>query len=306
MTFLNILKEYELTIKIEYADNYYSDMRKKLLVAFECLGLYDLSIFKAENGKDYNFLSSDKEYIFHLLRSETSPLFRNIKGNKMTTNDYISLVSEVERLFDFIKPYSKNEDEYNKIISEISTNVRYPILKRFASIQNSCYSLLAYYESILKDSGEVTEIDNWCYLTADDKVRLFDELITATKKWVNLVERIGEFRADEVLEAIENTSIENISTYVLVENAIAEEYCRAYKERPQANFAKARSVRSMVAKIKSREDEACNLKLDLAKKYCEEHNIDFQQYLSEKEIAETPDFTPVSSDSVFDKVLNDL
>lgn len=306
MTFLDILKEYDKEREIIYPSDYYNDMRKKLLVAFECLGLFDLTIFKAGNGKDYDFFETSKEYIFHLLKSETSPLFRNIKGNKMTMGDYIALVSEVEQLFDFIKPYTKNENEYKKIISEISSNVRYPLLKRFASIQNTYYSLLTYYESIIKDTGEVTEIDNWCYLTADDKVKLFDELIIATKKWVDLVEKIGEYRADEVSEAIENASIENIDTYVLVENAIAEEYCKAYKDRPQPNFPKSRSIKAMVSKIKSREDEAYSLKLDLAKKYCDKHNIDFQVYLSEKELAETPDFTPSSTKSAFESMQNDI
>ena len=304
MTFLDILKEYDKEHEIIYPSDYYNDMRKKLLVAFECLGLFDLTIFKAENGKDYDFFETSKEYIFHLLKSETSPLFRNIKGNKMTMDDYISLASEVEQLFDFIKPYTKDEEEYKEIIYEISSNVRYPILKRFASIQNTYYSLLTYYESIIKDTGEVTEIDNWCYLTADDKVKLFDELITATKKWVNLVEKIGEYRADEVSEAIENASVENIATYVLVENAIAEEYCKAYKARPQPDFSKSRSGKALVSKIKSREDEVYNLKLDLAKKYCDTHNIDFQQYLNEKEFAEAPDFTPSSTESVFETIQN--
>ena len=53
MKFLEILREYNPHQEITYLSNYYSDMRKKLIVAFECLGLYDLEIFKSENGKDY-------------------------------------------------------------------------------------------------------------------------------------------------------------------------------------------------------------------------------------------------------------
>ena len=96
MNFKEILKEYDQSRKVLYAEDYYNDSRKKLQVAFECLGLYDLTIFKATNGKDYSFLDEKKEYIFHLLEMETSPLFRNIKGGKMTMENYVELVDEVE------------------------------------------------------------------------------------------------------------------------------------------------------------------------------------------------------------------
>ena len=229
MTLVDILKEYDKT-RIEYAENGYGDTRKKLLVAFECLGLYDLEIFKSENGKDYCFVESGKEYIFYLLDRETSPLFRNIKGNKMTMDNYVELTEEVERLFEFVKIHTRSEEEYKRVVSEISSNVNYPIIKRHAKFQTTDYIFSTYYESMVRNDGMVTQISNWEYLTADDKAKLMDELIIATRKWVNLVERLGEYRADEEMEDIDNISIADIKLLAFVDDAISEEYCKKYYE----------------------------------------------------------------------------
>lgn len=305
-TFLEILREYNPDQEIIYPSNYYSDMRKKLIVAFECLGLYDLEIFKSNNGKDYDFLETNKEYIFYLLDIETSPLFKNIKGKKMTMEDYVSLVPEVENLFVFIKPYVKDDEEYNRIVSEISLNTRYPIIKRFAETQSVYYSLHNYYESIVKGNGLVTTFSDWLFLTENDQVKLFDELIVATKKWIKLVEKFCEFRSDEVMEAINNATIDDVCTYALVDEEISEEYCEKYKELFPLHTKKARSIRSAMLKVKAQRDESNKLKLDLAKKYCDAHNIDFQTYLTEKEKAETPDFEPVSTEEAFKTISNEI
>lgn len=304
MTFLEILQEYEPGIKVEYASNYYNDMRKKLLVAFECVGLYSLEIFKADNGKDYSFLESSKAYLFHLLDMETSSLFRNIKGCKMTMDDYVVLSTEVEQLLEFIKPYTKNENEYKRIVSEIFSNVRYPIIKRYADFQNTYYSFSAYCESLIKNDGVVTGISNWECLTEDDKVKLLDELITYTKKWVNLVEKFGEYRADEAMTAIYNIPIDDIQISTIVDDAIRDEYCKIYYERFPTTIKKSRSIKATYAKVDAQNDEAYKLKLSLAKKYCDEHNIDFKKYLSEQEMQ--PDPGPVSTEKAFEDILKEM
>ena len=226
--------------------------------------------------------------------------------NRMSMDDYVNLATEVEKLFVFIKSYTKNDEEYNKLISEISLNTRYPIIKRFSETQRVYYSLRDYYESIVKGDGVITTFSDWMFLTNDDQIKLFDELITATKKWVELVERLCEFRTDEVMEAIDNATIDDVLTYALVDEEISEEYCKKYKELFPQHTKKARSIRSAISKQKAHIDASNELKLDLAKQYCDAHNINFEEYLTQKEKAETPDFEPVSTEEALKAITNEI
>lgn len=307
MTLIDILREYEPTIEIKYGTNLYSDMRKKLLSAFECVGLYDMSIFKSENGKDYDFLEENKEYVFYLLRNETSPLFKKIKGNKMAIEDYIALAEEVEKLFEFIKPYTKNEEEYNKIVADISSNVRYPILRQAASMQNIYYNFNIYYESLIKGDDELAEIDYFGGLTPEDKVMLFDELMTATKRWVQLAHRLKEYREDEVNDAIDNVDLEKVKTYCMVENVISEQVYNATQGiLEKAPSTKSRSLRAEVEKEKNLEAEVCKIRYDIAKKHCDKHNIDFDKYLAEKGWLDNNWPDPSSSKVAFEEILDEI
>lgn len=308
MTFMDILKEYEPMIEVKYATSHYNDMRKKLVSAFECVGLYDLSIFKSENGKDYDFLAESKEYIFHLLRIETSPLFRKIKGRKMAVEDYIALAEEVEELFEFIKPYTKNEDEYLKIVADISSNVRYPILRQAASMQNIYYNFNVYYESLIKGDDELAGIDYWGWLTPEDKVTLFGELMKATKEWVQLAQRLKEYREDEAIDAIDNVELKKVETYCRVENGIGDQVCNALEEilEKDTTTTKPRSLKAEVEKDKKLEAEVFKIRYDIAKRYCEKHNLDLDKYLAEKEWLDNNRPEPASTQVALNEILDEI
>lgn len=306
MNLLEILRECDPNIEITHESNNYGDMRKKLVVAFECLGLYNLDIFKSESGKDYDFLESSKEYIVYLMNDdETRDLFRHIKSDRMSVDDYAKLAHEIDKLFVFIKPYMKTDEEYKRIISEISLNTRYPIIKRFAENQHIYHSFRIYYESLVKGDGYATTFSDWLFLTMDDQIELFDELTTAIRKCVELVEGLCELRADEVMKGIDNISVNDVLTYALVNEKIAEEFCEKYEELFPGNEIKARSIRSAISKEKTRLKASNKLKLDLAKQWCDEHDIDFQQYLSEQEKIEEMEPEQVSTEEAFKAITNE-
>lgn len=283
-------------------ENYYADMRKKLLRAFECLGLYDLSFLKSENNKDYDFFDSDKGYIFYLFDKEGSKLYKTIRNNAMTNEDYLMFVEEIEALFRFIKPHVSSDEEYQDIVNEISSNTRYPLLKRYYNTRGQFEDFVHYYNSIVSDNGALTGLENWLYLTQDDKLKLFDELMSSTNKWIELVKAVGECRAEESWNGFDELTTDDIDTYCFVENAIADEYLSRLKNIPVKVITKSRNFKSKIKKIDKQDSEACKLKMEIAKKYCEEHNIDFYKYLDEKVIAETYEQNKVSTDELFKQI----
>ena len=305
MNLLEILRECDPAIEMAYNSNNYRDMRKKLIVAFECLGLYNLDVFKSESGTDYDFMESSKEYIVYLMNDdEIRDLFRHIKSDRMSMEDYARLAHEIDKLFVFIKPYMKTDEEYKRIISEISLNTRYPIIKRFAENQHIYHSFRIYYESLVKGDGYATTFSDWLFLTMDDQIELFDELTTATRKCVEMVEKRCEFRADEVMEGIDNISVDDVLTYALVNEKITEEFCEKYEKLFPENERKARSIRSAISKEKTRLKASNKLKLDLAKQCCDEYNIDFQQYLSEQKKIEEMEPEQVSTEEAIKAITN--
>lgn len=309
MTLRDIIAKYDCDRNDNYHlgdENYYADMRKKLLRAFECLGLYDLSFLKAENNKDFCFLDSDKGYIFHLFDKESSSLYKNIRNGTMKDEDYLVFVEEIEALFTFVKPHTLGDEEYQSIVNEISSNTRYPLLKRYYNTHKQYDDFLYYYNSIISDNGVLTGFENWMYLTQDDKLRLFDELIISTNKWVDLVKTVGEYRSEEAWDGFDELTTDDIETYCFVENAISDEYISQLKDMPVKESAKSRSFKSKIKKLDKQDLEACKLKLEIAKKYCAEHNVDFQKYLDEKAIAESYKQDLISTEQLFEQIEHDL
>lgn len=309
MTLKKIVEEYDKYRNNSYHkddDNYYRDCLKKLKQAFECIGLTDMSLIKDPNSRSYNILEKDKEYIFYLLDSETSKFFKNIKNGDMTNEDYIQSAKEADKLFEFLKSYVP-EEQYNSIITEISSRIDYPLTKRYLETEYEYNNFVSYYNSLIRNEGILTNIPYWEYLENTDKALLYDELIKATKNWVSLVNAVGEYRHDEIIDSIDNINTDEIQIYCIVEQEIEQECIKAYEKLPPEPIRKdSRSFKSYKTEYEKYDSDVANIKEKIAKNYCRKHNIDYRIYLKEKAIVDGWNCSKLSSKELLAKLKKNL
>ena len=276
--------------------NQYADMRKKMLRAFEILGILDPSVFK-DNNDDYNFPEENVQFLFDLLDNETSPLFKRIRKGEMLETDYIEYADKIEDMLLFLKSFL-DEEKYNLAYKQICENTRFPLLKLYQEKLIYFKNIYDYVQCIIFDKqnrmsdedesededGQI-EIHSNKYidigdLTGNDKIALFEELVKSLREWKKLVDNFQQYRVDEWNEHADKETTKNPPPITLlfdvVDVAIHEEY--KSKATLFVPISKARNYNAQ-ERIFDRVDKANrNLKLHLSKKYCQEHGLDFIKY----------------------------
>ena len=152
--------------------------------------------------------------------------------------------------------------------------------------------------------SEDVRIDYWQRLTDSDKVRLYDELISLTQKWMKLVKRVGEYRDDEVNEAI--SELEDCEIYARVSELMLKEFSMKLKAIPEPDTENSRNHQAAVNKHRKYQSQVNALELRLAQKYCEEHNIDYKKYLEQRDKVWNVDPKWIPTDLVIDEIKQEL
>lgn len=278
--------------------NQYADTRKKLLRAFEILGILDPSVFK-DNNDDYNFPEENVQFLFDLLDDETSPLFKRIRKGKMLETDYIEYADKIENLLLFLKSFL-DEAQYNLAYNQICEHTRFPYLKLYRDKLICFKNIYDYVQCIMLDKqnrisdedgdeDEQIEIHSNKYidisdLTGDDKIALFKKLVTVLSEWKELVDGFQEYRHDEKIEHLEKETTKKPPPITLLFHKVNEAVLEDYKSKATliVPISKARNYNAQERIFDRVYKENRNIKLSLIKKYCQEHDLDFNKYKKQK------------------------
>lgn len=320
MNFSDIVKLYDknhgiVGVNTDYSDtknSHYSDMQKKLKKAFECVGISDLSWLKDANGKNYEFKDGEDEYIIHLIEMDTSPLFKEIRNKGLKHTDWYTSGS---------KEYYKDDDFYEEYLSEISRLCKFIVdhvgkeraesicmnihgitsisrLIKYAEIRYNRFDLYECLCSLVQGRGEAN-FRMALSLTEGDREYLLDELLESVNRWRKLLEDILEYREDEFVEAAYSDENMRNNVYFEVNMGIAplmDEKCKNIRVAQPRNFA------SRDKKQKEIEQKIEEIKLELAKEYCEKYNFDFEKYLEQKKIVESMKTPRVSTEEMLEEI----
>ncbi len=301
--------------------NQYADTRKKLLRAFEILGILDSSVFKDDND-NYNFPEENVQFLFDLLDDETSPLFKRIRKGEMLETDYIEYADKIENLLLFLQSFL-DEEKYNLAYNQICKHTRFPLLKSYRDNLIYLKSTYNYVQCLMFDKmsdgdgseNEQIEIHSKKYidiidLTENDKIALFKELVKVLREWKELVDSFQEYRSDEWTEHSDKETTKNpppiTLLYDVLDAAIHEEY--KSKATLFAPVSKARNYNAQERIFDRVDKENRNLKLSLIKKYCQEHNLDFNKYKKQEKAFDDywesilREFKQISSEEVLNKL----
>ena len=292
-------KYYEYKGEPFYKDsNQYADMRKKMLRAFEILGILDPSVFK-DNNDDYNFPEENVQFLFDLLDNETSPLFKRIRKGEMLETDYIEYADRVEKLLSFLKLFL-DEEKYNLAYNQICEHTRFPLLKIYREKLIHLKNIYDYVQCIIFDKqnrisnedgyedGEL-ELHSNNYidisdLTGNDKKALFEELVTMLIGWKELVDAFQEYRHDEKIEHLEKETTKNLPPITLLLHEVNEAVLPEYESEATllVSTSKARSYNAQERIFDRADKKNRKLKLSLVKKYCQDNDLDFNKYKKQK------------------------
>lgn len=268
--------------------DHYSDFGKKLKRAFEALGVYNVDWLKSKNGKDYVFFEDDRDFIFELIDMESSSLFKKIRSDELNLEDYTDYVDILDKLVLFMHKHLTEPEAFNPVYEEFASVTRYPLLRRIRDTHNARESITDILNCFLTDNGMMPD---WLYLTVDDKVALYDELLAVTKQWMQLAERVAEARADESFEFPDELLVEDTKLYSIVEDGISEAYIKAVSEKSTPNKPKPRNLKRQIALMQEEEASRIALKLQIAKEFCEKHELSYEEYLKQKAIVDAPNLT---------------
>ena len=305
MTLKEIILKYDEDKHSGYhkdSEDYYNDTRKKLQRAFQCLGVYDMSIFKDSSG-EYCFKEENVPYLFDLIDKEQHPLFKKIRNKEITENDISDFVDEIEDLFCFLKECNLSKN-YKDVICEIASNVNYPVLCRFVKNEMSYNTLLQCYRILLFDKDWLGKISGWEYLLKSDKIMLLDELEKATQKWLRLAIEIANHRETEHLKNLFQSDLSKLNLYSLVEASITDEV-KPLIEKETADSKKYKKPRNLSAeynRMKKTAQKFEEQKLIIVKQFCQENNLDFERYLQEKKAIDTElDYPKITTQELLEK-----
>lgn len=276
MTMKDIIVKYreKLGYTIQSKDYYgvgedvYRETRKKLLRAFECLGCFEAEWLKSENGKDYDFLEEDCDYIIELIEKETSPLFKKVKYKKLDKADYIEYVVEVERFVQFAKKYLTEDNEI-EVVGKIYAETRFLTLTKYISLKEKINCFERRLDKLMEE-----EYSDSLYLTLSDEAALLDEM---GKNWSLMIERLGEHRSDEAWEHFEQSAPETDSIYEFALQSINERFLQecesVWEDTPSKSISDERNkLRRLQEKDKARW-------MQIATDVCEERNLDLKVLL---------------------------
>ena len=261
--------------------NQYADTRKKLLRAFEILGILDPSVFK-DNNDDYNFPEENVQFLFDLLDDETSPLFKRIRKGKMLETDYIEYADKIENLLLFLKShllyYLMRHQDKLICFKNIYDYVQCIMLDKQNRISDEDGD---EDEQIEIHSNKYIDISD---LTGDDKIALFKKLVTVLSEWKELVDGFQEYRHDEKIEHLEKETTKKPPPITLLFHKVNEAVLEDYKSKATliVPISKARNYNAQERIFDRVYKENRNIKLSLIKKYCQEHDLDFNKYKKQK------------------------
>lgn len=268
-------KELKYTAGDEERHKYF---RKKLISACNCLGLENLSFLKNESGK-YEFEANvfQKNYIMLLLDKEQSALFKKIrKGEKLDQKDCLDYIEELQRLFDFVKSYVKDE-EFLTLKKSIIKKIRYPILKKYHEEYYTLDLFKTYMKILVLDrADDDDQTIYWEHLYESDKVRLFEEIMEHIKKCIALFENVAEERFKEFSNNITERS--------------SNEYLLGFAEAEINN----------ISGLESMNETDC---IEIKKKICKKFDVEYDSYMKYIKSKEAKPFF-ASTDEIFEIVKN--
>lgn len=284
-------------------NNYYGDMRNRLVSCFECLGLFDYSVLK-EGKHTFDFSEKQKLYIFYLLDQFDSDFFKARRTKEFELKYVRKFVDEIEKLLCFVKSYVKSEETCMEISVDIMRCTNYVMFKRYAQKEYLFNDFYVCVNNLILNDKFDSEIVYFEYLKETDKEKLFDELINFIDAWIKLFDSACEYRNDENIDFVFNCKpdYKEYKDFTIVEAEIDFEFSSKVEQMVKKLESKPKSklMGRNLNREKKMNKELKKIRSDLEKEACEKHGISYDNYLSQKEYMRPQEFDFKTTEEVFE------